>query len=265
MNGRGLTATTVAGIVLAVWAIASIFVGEQSGTVALDLALQPPGRAALLGTDPLGRPVGGLVAAGARTALIIGLCSVALAGTFGVLVGAVAGYVGGRVDAIAMRIVDVLMAFPGIILAIAITAILGPSLGNIVLALTILGWTGFARLARGQVLQLKQQPYVLAIQTQGATAGRIVTRHLIPNLLGPVTVQATFAVAGAILAESSLSFLGLGDPTLPSWGGLLSEGVRHLRQAPWLSLAPGAALFAVVLSLNLCGDALADRAVPGHH
>lgn len=251
--------------ILLVWLLAAMttfWLPEPGSTVELGRALEAPGGEFLAGTDPLGRPLTYLLLGGARTALLIGAVSILLAGTFGVLLGTLAGYLGGWVDALVMRIIDVFLAFPGILLAIAITAVLGPKTEHIILALTLLGWTGFARLSRGQTLSLKSQEYVLAARTAGTSRRRIVTRHLVPNLLAPILVQASFGMAGAILAESSLAFLGLGDPTDPSWGGLLSDGVRYLRSAPWLSIFPGAALFAIVLALNVVGDELGDRLDP---
>jgi peptide/nickel transport system permease protein len=158
-----------------------------------------------------------------------------------------------------MRVVDVLLAFPGLLLAIALVAVLGPGLGNVVIALCVLGWTGFARLVRGQVLAIKTLDYVQAARSLGAGHLRLMVVHILPNLLAPVLVQASFAIAGAILAEASLSFLGLGvPPGTPSWGAMLAEGKQVLWEAPHVSIYPGLAIMGVVLGFNLLGDALAD-------
>lgn len=234
-----------------------LFAGEIS--IDLQNAMIRPGSGYWMGTDALGRPVATLIWGGAYTALKISFISVLLAGMIGVVLGAYAGIRGGWFDQLLMRTIDILLAFPGILLAIAITAVLGPKVENIILALTLLGWTGFARLARGQTLVLRQESFVLSARTVGVSTLHLLRIHIIPNLLAPVLVQASFGMAGAILAESSLSFLGLGDPTQPSWGALLSDGVGYLRSAPYLSIFPGAAIFLVVLSLNLAGDALTER------
>lgn len=162
-----------------------------------------------------------------------------------------------------MRVVDVLLAFPGILLAIFVTAVLGPSLANVIFALCATGWTGYARLARAQVLGLRQREFVLAARAAGATDLRILVRHLLPNLLGPVVVQATFGIPGAMLAEASLSFLGLGvPPGTPSWGALVDQGTQYLLIAPHVALVPGLAIAVSVLGFNLLGDGLRDRLDP---
>ena len=247
--------------ILVLWLVVAFGGTFVSGDLAvhLDQALLAPQAGALLGTDPLGRSMITLLAGGAQTAFLIGVSAVVLAGTFGVWLGLIAGYFGGWVDTVIVRCIDVFLAFPGILLAIALTAILGPSTVNVILALSLLGWTGFARLVRGQTLQLKSLAFIDAAQTFGARPARVLLRHCLPNLIGPLSVQTTFAIAGAILAESSLSFLGLGDPTVPSWGGMLADGVQYLRQAPHLSVLPGLALALLILALNLEGDRLSDQ------
>ena len=228
---------------------------------ALDLAgaLAPPDGAHWLGQDEQGRDIFSRLLAGARVSLLVGLSTVVVSSLVGIAIGLVSGYLGGWVEQAFMRLVDLLMAFPGLLLAIALVAVLGPGLGNVVLALSALGWTGFARLVRGQVLSLKHQDYVTAARALGAGPGRVMLLHILPNLVGPVIVQASFAIAGAILSEASLSFLGLGVPLgTPSWGGMLAEGRHVLWDAPFVSIFPGLAIMLVVLGFNLLGDALND-------
>ncbi len=212
-----------------------------------------------LGQDKLGRDILSRIIYGARISLYVGVFTVALSALIGTMVGAVAGLLGGVVDEVVMRLIDILLAFPGILLAIAFMAVLGPSLNNIVIALTVLGWVGYARLVRGQVLALREFEFVQAARALGADTRRIITRHLVPNVLGPVIVQATFGMAGAIVAEAGLSFLGLGtQPPNPSWGSMLNDGREFLLISPHLTTFPGLAIMAVVLGLNFLGDGLRD-------
>jgi peptide/nickel transport system permease protein len=231
---------------------------------ALELAgaLEGPSFGHPLGQDRLGRDVLAGILYGGRTSLAVGFAAVALSLTFGTLVGLAAGYLGGWFDELSMRIVDVLLAFPGILLAVALAGVLGPSVRNVILALSLLGWVGFARLVRGEVLALKHRDFVLAARVIGASPLRIASRHILPNLAGPLAVQATFSVASAILAESSLSFLGLGPQDVPTWGSMLSQGVDYLLFAPHLALFPGLAITATVLGINVLGDFLRDRLDP---
>lgn len=236
-----------------------------SDPLAVDLlgALTPPDGLHLLGRDEQGADILSRLLYGARISLVVGLVTTAVSSLVGVAVGLLAGYFGGWVEQLAMRLVDVLLAFPGLLLAIALVAVLGPGLPNVVIALSALGWTGFARLVRAQVLGLKSREFVLAAQGLGAGPLRVMVFHLLPNLAGPLLVQASFAVAGAILSEASLSFLGLGVPAgTPSWGAMLSEGKHVLLDAPHVSIFPGLAIMLVVLGFNLLGDALTDRFNP---
>jgi peptide/nickel transport system permease protein len=252
--------------VLALLAMAAVFgpwlAPRDPAALDLENALSGPSRAHWLGQDELGRDLASRIIAGARASAIAGLTVVAISAALGVTVGLLAGWFGGAVDQIVMRLVDVLLAFPGILLAIAIAGILGPSLRNVIFALSILGWTGFARLARGQALSLRERDFVLAAESYGAPAGRILRRHILPNVLPAIVVQATFGLAGAILAEASLSFLGLGPQNIPTWGGMLASGVDYLLFAPHLSLVPGAAIALTVLACNFLGDALRDKLDP---
>ena len=226
----------------------------------LALRLAGPSWSHPFGLDELGRDILARLAVGARVSLLVGLVVVSVSATVGVLVGAVAGYRGGIVDDLLGRVMDVLLAFPGMLLAIALVAVLGPSVGHVVIALGVIGWVGYARLVRGQVLKIREFEYIQAARALGAPSLRILVRHVLPATLAVVTVQATLGMAGAVLAEASLSFLGLGvQPPTPSWGAMLDAGRSHLLDAPHLAIAPGAAIAFMVLSFNMAGDALRDR------
>lgn len=216
-----------------------------------------------LGTDKLGRDILSRTIFGTRISLLVGISTVAISLAIGVVLGSLSGYCGGWVDQLLMRIVDILLAFPGILLAIAFTAVLGPGLHHVILALCLIGWTGYARLVRGEILSLKQQDYVHAARAIGGSPARIVVLHLLPNLLPPLLIQATFGLAAAITAEGALSFLGLGvEPPTPSWGSMLNEGRQFLLVAPHLTTYPGLAIMLTVLALNLLGDGLQARLQP---
>lgn len=194
---------------------------------------------------------------------IVSIAVVSLCFTVGVFLGLISGFRGGWLDEAIMRSGDVLLSFPGILMAIGLMAVLGPSLRNVILALVLIGWISFARLARGQTLKLREMEFVHAAKGMGATSARILWRHILPNMLPALIVQTSFSFAGMILAESSLSFLGLGvQPPVPSWGNMLSDGKNHLLDAPHLTLFPGLAIFSCVLALNVLGDALRDRFDP---
>lgn len=229
----------------------------------LDHRLETPSRLHLLGLDELGRDILSRLLYGARVSVLVGLSVVGLAGLVGTALGALAGYAGGKMDHLMMRATDVFLAFPGILLAIALVALLGPALSHVILALVVIGWTGYARLVRGQVLQLRELEFVQASRLTGARGVWIVVRHIFPNILPTLMVQASLGMAGAILAEASLSFLGLGiQPPAPSWGAMINAGRSHLLDAPHLTLVPGGAILLTVMGLNFLGDALADLLDP---
>ena len=232
----------------------------------LALRLAAPSVAHPFGLDELGRDILARVLAGARISFLVGVTVVSVSASLGTLLGAVAGYFGGRVDDVISRVIDVLLAFPGLLLAIALVAVLGPSLGNVLFALSIIGWVGYARLVRGQVLRAREFEYVQAARALGASTTRILWKHIIPTAVPAVVVQATLGMAGAIIGEASLSFLGLGvQPPTPSWGTMLSGGRAHILDAPHLTLFPGIAIALLVLGLNFLGDGLRDRIDPRSH
>jgi peptide/nickel transport system permease protein len=229
----------------------------------LALRLEGPTGLHWFGLDELGRDIFARILSGARISLLVGLVVVGVSSTIGTLLGSIAGYFGGRIDDLISRIMDILLAFPGLLLAIAMVAVLGPSLTNVILALSLIGWVGYARLVRGQVLRARELEFVQAARALGATAPRILMRHIIPTALPAVTVQATLGMGGAILAEAALSFLGLGvQPPTPSWGTMLSYGKAHLLEAPHLTIFPGLAIAVLVLGFNFLGDGLRDALDP---
>jgi peptide/nickel transport system permease protein len=225
--------------------------------------LEAPSLAHPLGLDELGRDILARLLQGARISLMVGIAVVSVSSAAGMLFGSIAGYFGGRVDDLISRVIDVLMAFPGILLAIALVAVLGPSLVNVVLALSVIGWVGYARLVRGQALRAREFEFVQAARACGASSARIVLRHILPTAIPAVVVQATLGMAGAIIAEAALSFLGLGvQPPTPSWGTMLDAGRAHLFDAPHLTIFPGLAIATLVLGFNFLGDGLRDRVDP---
>jgi peptide/nickel transport system permease protein len=225
--------------------------------------LAPPGLAHPFGTDDLGRDVLSRVVYGARVSMAVGLVAVALAFALGVTIGVAAGYAGGWLEGVAVRLVDALLSFPALILALAIATVLGAGLTAVMVAIAVVYVPTFARLSRGQVLVVREHEFVVAARALGVGDIRIVVRHILPAIAAPLVVQTSLSIAFAILAEASLSFLGLGmKPPQPSWGSMVSEGRQYLRSAPWTVFAPGAAIFLVVMSLNFVGDALRDALDP---
>ena len=225
----------------------------------LDEGLSTPSPDHWLGQDKLGRDVLSRLLHGARLSLSVGFLTVAVSLAFGVAAGSLAGFLGGAADRVFVHACDVLMAFPGILLAIGIAAVRGPSFGNVLFALSVLGWVGYARVARAQVLSLKAMDYVESARAVGGKPSRLLLAHVLPNALSPILVEATFGIGRAIVAEAGLSFLGLGvAPPAPSWGSMIGEGRHFLFVAPHLVTAPGAAILLTVMSFNFVGDGLRD-------
>ncbi|MEO6324189.1 MAG: ABC transporter permease [Thermoanaerobaculia bacterium] len=245
-------------------AVVSPFLGTDAATrIDLTNRLASPSTAPPLGTDELGRDVLQRLFHGATISLGVAGAAVLLSAIFGSLLGLLAGERGGFLDASVGRLVDLVLAFPGLLLAVALAAVLGPSALNTVLALSAVGWVPYARLARSEARRVGSLDFVSAARSQGATSWRILLRHLLPNVAPPLAVQATLHLAGAILAESALSFLGLGvPPPAPSWGAMLAGGRTHILDAPHVVMAPALAILLVVLGTNLLGDALVDRLDP---
>ncbi len=231
--------------------------------VVADSALQSPTRDHLLGTDPLGRDILSRLIHGARISLRVGLVSVGIAALCGTTLGLLAGYYGRWLDLIIMRLIDLLLAFPNVLLALVIIAVLGPGIFNLMIAVGISATPGYGRLVRGSVLSIKENTYVEAAVAVGAPDQVIIRRHILPNVLAPVIIFSTLGMAGAILTGAALSFLGLGvQPPTPEWGTMLSEGRNYLRIAWWIATFPGLAIMVTVLSINMLGDGLRDALDP---
>ncbi|MEA1050369.1 ABC transporter permease [Lamprobacter modestohalophilus] len=248
--------------ILVVWAVAALMgpsLPLAPNQIDLPRILEGPTLLQPLGTDDLGRPVLDRLIVGSRTSFLVAIGVVALSLVLGVTVGGIAGYVGGWLDLVTVRLIDVFLAFPGILLAIALAAVLGPGLGNLIIALSAVGWVGFARLTRAQILSLRGRDHVLAARALAVPPQRILIRHLLPLAAAPLVVEATFGIASVVVAEAGLSFLGLGiQPPAASWGSMIRDGVAYMLVSPHLVLAPGLALLMVVLAVNLAGDGLRD-------
>lgn len=250
------------GIVVALVLVAAgqRMLAPQSPTkIDIAVALRAPDRFHWMGTDQYGRDVYSRVVHGASISLVVGFISVGIAASAGTAVGLLAGFYGGKVDAILMRIIDVMLAFPGILLALAIVSVLGPNLRNLMIAVGISAIPLYARLVRGSVLVAKEQLYVEAARVIGVPIRVMLVRHILPNVVAPIIVAATLGMGGAILAAAALSFIGLGSqPPTPEWGRMLSEGRDYLRDAWWISTFPGMAIMLMVLGVNMLGDGLRD-------
>lgn len=249
--------------IILLWAAMAVFghwLNLAPDQVQLERILWPPSAAGWLGFDHLGRPLLDRVISGALTSFWVAAGVVSISSVLGSLIGGFSAYLGGWWDRVLVRIMDVFLAFPGMLLAIALAGVLGPGLNNVVLALVIVGWVGYARLARAQVLSLKHREHILAAQTLGASKWRIITLHLLPLMLAPLLVEVTFGIAGVVIAEAGLSFLGLGvQPPAASWGSMVKDGARYMLVAPHMVIVPGMAVMLVVLAANLLGDWLRDR------
>ncbi|MGE0450158.1 MAG: ABC transporter permease [Vicinamibacterales bacterium] len=254
---------SIVGLALLAALIGPVLAPFDPASQDLALRLAAPSTVHPFGLDELGRDILARVLAGARISFLVGVTVVTISASIGTLLGAIAGYFGGRIDDVISRVVDTLMAFPGLLLAIALVAVLGPSLVNVLFALAIIGWVGYARLVRGQVLRAREFEYVQAARALGAGTARILWKHVIPTAVPALVVQATLGMAGAIIGEASLSFLGLGvQPPTPSWGTMLNGGRAHILDAPHLTLFPGLAIALLVLGFNFLGDGLRDRLDP---
>jgi len=249
--------------ILGLWALFAIsvqFLPLTPNLIHLEQILAPPSTGALLGHDDLGRHIGERLLVGARTSFLVAFWVVLLSALIGTFIGTLSAYHGGHWDQLSVQVIDIFLAFPGILLAIALAGLLGPGIENVVLALATVGWVGYARLARAQVLSLKHREHVMAAEALGTGKLRIMIRHLLPLMAAPLIIEATFGVAAVVIAEAGLSFLGLGvQPPDASWGAMIRDGTRYMLVAPHMVLAPGVAIFAVVLSVNLLGDRLRDR------
>jgi ABC-type dipeptide/oligopeptide/nickel transport system permease subunit len=264
-DGRALIGITVV-VLLVVAALSAPLLARHSPT-RIDLAhqLQPPSLSHWMGTDFQGRDVWARLVYGARISLAVGLVSQTIALVLGVSLGLIAGFYGRWVDELVMRFADITLAFPTLLLLIAMVAALQPSLSVVFITIGVVGWAGMARLVRGQVLVVRQTEYVQAARALGARDRRILVQHLLPNVIAPVIIAVTLGMAGAIMAEAALSFLGLGvQPPTPSWGSMIAAArdLSQLRTAPWTSVFPGLAIGAAVLGFNLLGDALNDALNP---
>jgi peptide/nickel transport system permease protein len=266
--GRRNVLASIGMVLVAVFVIFALFAPwiapQNPSNIDLPSRLQPPSGAHWFGTDELGRDIFSRVIYGARISMLVGSSVVAGSLLLGLILGSIAGYYGGLADKFFNVIVmNAFLSFPGILLAIAFVAFLGPGIFNLILALCIGGWVGYARLVRAQVLAVKEKEFVEAARALGASDWRIVTRHILPNIIQPVIVQAAIGMAGAVLAEATMSFLGLGvPPPTASWGSMLNDGRAHLFDAPHLVLFPALAVMLAVLSFNFIGDALRDYMDP---
>lgn len=263
---RSKLALASLGLVLALFVVAlaaPVLAPYSPDSYDLNRILEPPNTAHWLGTDDLGRDLLSRMIFGSRVSLSVGFVAVGLYVLIGIFVGALAGYYGGWIDIVVSRATEVMMCFPTFFLILAVLAFVGPSIYNIMIVIGVTQWTGIARLVRGEFLKFKEREFVTAARASGAKNGRIIFKHLLPNALAPVLVSASFGVAGAILTESALSFLGFGvPPQTPSWGAILSQAQAYMDVAWWLTLAPGFAIFLTITAYNLVGEALRDAIDP---
>jgi peptide/nickel transport system permease protein len=262
-NLPALIAVVVLAILVLTALIGPLLVGYDPLAVDLDGSRQPPGRTHLLGTDNIGRDILSRMVHGARISLGVGIAASLFSLCIGTVFGLIAGYFGGRMDLLLSQVFDIFLAFPSLILAIGISAIMPPGLFSAMLAITLVSWAGFARLVRGMTLSLKEQTYVEASRAIGATTGRVLFRHILPNALPLLLVAGSLRVGGFILLEAALSFLGLGvQPPTPTWGSMISLNRMYINSAPWMVIFPGLAISITVVSFNILGDFLRDKLDP---
>jgi len=262
-NRLSVAGAAIVLLLIAVSLLAPVIAPYDPTAIDIHNVLSPPDRAHLLGTDELGRDLLSRIIWGSRVSLKVGIIAVGIAITIGIFVGSAAGFYGGKVDAVLMRFVDIMLAFPTFFLILAVIAILEPSIFTIMAVIGVTGWMDVARLVRAEFLSLKERDFVDAARAVGVSNARLISRYILPNALSPVFVAATFGIAGAILTESGLSFLGLGiQPPDPSWGNILTSGKDNIEVAWWLSLYPGLAILITVLSYNLVGEGLRDALDP---
>ena len=267
-NARHNPLAAIGAVLILIFVVFALFAPwiapQDPASINLPARLSAPSRAHWLGTDELGRDILSRIIYGARISMLVGSCIVLISLALGLLIGSIAGYYGGRIDRfVNVILMNAFLSFPGILLAIAFVAFRGPGIFNLVLALSLGGWVGYARLVRGQVLAAREREFVEAARASGASDLRIIVRHILPNIIQPVIVQAAIGMAGAILAEATMSFLGLGvPPPTASWGTMLNDGRAHLFDSPHLVLFPAMAVMLAVLSFNFIGDALRDYLDP---
>jgi len=262
-NLPALIAVVVLAVLVMTALIGPLLVRYDPLAVDLDSSRQPPGRTHLLGTDNIGRDILSRMVHGARISLGVGIAASLFSLCIGTVFGLVAGYFGGRTDLVLSQVFDIFLAFPSLILAIGISAIMSPGLFSAMLAITLVSWAGFARLVRGMTLSLKEQTYVEASRAIGATTGRVLLRHILPNALPLLLVAGSLRVGGFILLEAALSFLGLGvQPPTPTWGSMISLNRMYINSAPWMVIFPGLAISITVVSFNILGDFLRDKLDP---
>jgi len=262
-NRMAMTGLTLVAGLFVISIFAPFLAPYDPNSIDLKQVLVPPSADHLLGTDTLGRDVLSRIIYGSRVSLKVGFVAVGLATLIGLVVGSLAGYYGGWVDQLFMRLVDLMLCFPTLFLILAVIAVLGPSIWNIMVVIGLTSWMGVARLVRAEFLSLRERDFVAAARALGATDARLILRHLLPNALAPVMVSATLGVAGAILTESALSFLGLGvQPPTPSWGNILTAGKDNIEIAWWLSFFPGLAILVTVMSYNLLGEGIREAIDP---
>jgi peptide/nickel transport system permease protein len=264
-NKLALMSIVILSLFIVASMLAPLIAPYEIDEIDLDNIEEPPSSEHLLGTDDLGRDVLSRILFGGRVSLTVGIVASIMQITIGVSLGAIAGYFGGIVDSIIMRVVDIIMCFPFFIIAIAMAAVLGPSMNNIIIIVGVLYWTRVARIVRAEVLSLKEREYIEAAKAFGLNPWEIIKNHILPNVMAPVLVYATLAIANGILTEASLSFLGMGvKPTIPSWGNMLSaaQSMRILKSKWWMWMPPGTMVLLTVLSINFLGDGLRDALDP---